>query len=94
MTAGELRTLATLLSELGSSNFRTAVSANFGNLTDDAVVALDVVAMLFPASAPFAIAAEVLLELAAYWAPSIHLAPDQNPVADAQMTPTRGGRRG
>jgi len=94
MTAGELRTLAALIGELGSSNFRTAVSANFGNLADDAVVALDIVAMLFPPTAPFAVAAEVLLELAAYWAPSIHLAPDPNPMADAQTTLARGGCRG
>ena len=31
MTAGELRTLAALIGELGSANFRTAVSAKFGN---------------------------------------------------------------
>jgi hypothetical protein len=48
MTAGEVRTLAALIGELGSTNFSAAVSANFGNLTDDAGVALDVVAVLFP----------------------------------------------
>ena len=32
MTAGEVRMLATLVGELGSANFRTAVGANFGNL--------------------------------------------------------------
>jgi hypothetical protein len=92
MTAGELRTLAALVGELGSTNFSTAISANFGNLTDDVEVALDVVAVLFPPSAPFDVAAGVLLELAAYWAPSIHVAPDPNPIVDAQTTPTRAGR--
>lgn len=76
VTAGELRTFTALIGELGSTNFRTAVSASFGNLADDAEVALDVVALLFPPSAPFDVAAGVLLELAAYFAPSIHLAPD------------------
>ena len=76
MTAGEVRTLATLVSELGSANFKTAVSANFGNLADDSEVALDVVAVLFPPSAPFDVAAGVLLELAVYFAPSIHWTPD------------------
>jgi hypothetical protein len=92
MTAGELRTRAALVGELGSTNFSTAISANFGNLTDDAEVALDVVAVLFPPSAPFDVAAGVLLELAAYWAPSIHVTPDPNSIADAQTTPTRAGR--
>jgi hypothetical protein len=92
MTAGEVRILATLVSELGSTNFRTAVSANFGNLADDAEVALDVVAVLFPPSAPFDVAASVLIELAAYWAPSIHITADPNPMLDAQTTLTRGGR--
>jgi hypothetical protein len=92
MTAGQVRTLATLVSELGSANFRTAVSANFGNLADDAEVALDIVAVLFPPSAPFDVAASVLIELAAYWAPSIHITADPNPMVDAQTTRTRGGR--
>jgi hypothetical protein len=92
MTAGEVRMLATLVSELGSTNFRAAISANFGNLADDAEVALDVVAVLFPPSAPFDVAAGVLLELALYWAPSIHITPDPNPIADAQTTMTRAGR--
>ena len=92
MTAGELRTLSTLIGELGSTNFRTAVSAQFGNVTDDAEVALDVVAMLFPPSAPFVVVAGVLLEIAAYCAPSIHLTPDPNPMVDAQTTLSRGGR--
>ena len=90
MTAGEVRMLATLVSELGSANFRTAVSAN--NLADDAEVALDVVAVLFPPSAPFDVAAGVLLEIAAYWAPSIHITPDPNPIVDAQTTLARSGR--
>lgn len=92
MTAGEIRTLAALIGELGSTNFNTAVSANFGNLADDAEVALDVVAVLFPPSAPFDVAASVLLELAAYWGPSIHITPDPNPIVDAQTTLTRAGR--
>ena len=92
MTAGELRILAALIGELGSANFKTAVSAQFGNVTNDAEVALDVMAMLFPPSAPFVIAAGVLLEIAAYCAPSIHLAPDPNPIVDAQTTLTRAGR--
>jgi hypothetical protein len=92
MTAGEVRALAALIGELGSKNFSTAISANFGNLTDDAQVALDVVAVLFPPSAPFDVAAGVLLELAAYYAPSIHVTPDPNPVVDAQTTLTRTGR--
>ena len=53
MTAGEVRMLATLVGELGSTNFSAAISANFGNLADDAGVALDVVAVLFPPSALF-----------------------------------------
>ncbi|HTZ68602.1 MAG TPA: hypothetical protein VMB83_14290 [Roseiarcus sp.] len=92
MTAGELRTLAGLIGELGSANFGTAVGARFGNLAADAEVALDVVAVLFPASAPFDVAAGVLLELAAYLAPSIHVTPDPNPIADAQTTLGRAGR--
>jgi hypothetical protein len=48
--------------------------------------------MLFPPSAPFAVAAGVLLELAVYWAPSIHLAPDAEPMVDAQTTLSRAGR--
>jgi hypothetical protein len=92
MTAGELRTLAALVGELGSAHFQTAISADFGNLADDAEVALDVVAMLFPPSAPFDVVAGVLLELAAYWAPSIHITADPNPIADAQTTQTRAGR--
>jgi hypothetical protein len=92
MTAGELRTLATLVGELGSTNFRTAIGANFGNLADDAEVALDVVALLFPPSAPFDVAAGVLLEIAAYWAPLIHITADPNPIVDAQTTLTRAGR--
>ena len=92
MTAGELRTLVALIGELGSTTFRTAVSASFGNLADDAEVALDVVALLFPPSAPFDVAADVLLELAAYFAPSIHLAPDPDPMVDAQTTLSRSGR--
>jgi hypothetical protein len=92
MTAGEVRTLAALVGEFGSTNFQTAISANFGNLADDAEVALDVVAVLFPPSAPFDVAAGVLLELAAYWAPSIHVRPDPNPIVDAQTTATRAGR--
>jgi hypothetical protein len=92
MTAGEVRTLAALIGELGSTNFSTAVNANFGNVTDDAQVALDVVAVLFPPSAPFDVAASVLLELAVYYAPSIHVTPDLNPIVDAQTTQTRAGR--
>ena len=92
MTVGELRTLTALVGELGSTNFRTAISANFGNLADDAEVALDIVAPLFPPSAPFDVVAGVLLELAAYWAPSIHITADPNPIVDAQTTLTRGGR--
>ena len=92
MTAGEVRTLAALVGELGSTNFSAAVSANFGNLTDDAEVALDVVAVLFPPSAPFDVAASVLIELAAHWAPSIHITADPNPIVDAQTTLTRAGR--
>ena len=92
MTVGELRTLASLVGELGSTNFSTAISANFGNLTDDAQVALDVVAVLFPPSAPFDVVAGVLLELAAYYAPSIQVTPDPNPIVDAQTTQTRAGR--
>jgi hypothetical protein len=92
MTAGEVRTLATLIGELGSTNFQTAIGANFGNLDDDAEVALDVVAVLFPPSAPFDIAAGVLLEVAAYWAPSIHVTPDPDPIVNAQTTQTRAGR--
>ena len=92
MTAGELRTLTALVGELGSTNFTTTISANFGNLTDDAEVALDVVAVLVPPSAPFVVAAGVLLEIAAYWAPSIHITADPNPIADAQTTLTRAGR--
>jgi hypothetical protein len=79
MTAAELRTLAALIGELGSANFTTAVSAQFGNVTNDAEVALDVVAILFPPSAPFVVAAGVLLEIAAYSAPSIHITADPNP---------------
>jgi hypothetical protein len=92
MTAGEVRTLAALIGELGSANFSTAISANFGNLADDAQVALDVVAVLFPPSAPFDVVAGVLLELAAYYAPSIQVTPDPNPIVDAQTTQTRAGR--
>ena len=92
MTAGELRTLAALIGELGSTNFTTAISANFGNLADDAEVALDVVAVLFPPSAPFDVAAGVLLELAVYCAPFIHITGDPNPIADAQTTLSRAGR--
>jgi hypothetical protein len=92
MTAGEVRTLAALIGELGSTNFQTAIGANFGNLDDDAEVALDVVAVLFPPSAPFDIAAGVLLEVAAYWAPSIHVTPDPDPIVNAQTTQTRAGR--
>jgi hypothetical protein len=92
MTAGELRTLAALIGELGSANFTTAVSAHFGNVTNDAEVALDIVAMLFPPSAPFVVAAGVLLEIAAYFAPSIHITADPNPIVDAQTTLTRAGR--
>ena len=92
MTAGELRMLASLVGELGSTNFATAISANFGNLADDAEVALDVAAMLFPPSAPFDVAAGILLEIAAYYAPSIHITPDPNPIADAQTTLARAGR--
>src|SRR5260370_15673943 len=88
MTAGEVRTLATLIGELGSTNFRTAISANFGNLADDAEVALDIVALLFPPSAPFDVVAGVLLELAAYWAPSIHITADPNPIVHAPTTLT------
>ncbi|MGB7973622.1 MAG: hypothetical protein WCF81_04580 [Roseiarcus sp.] len=92
MTAGELRILAALIGELGSANFTTAVSAQFGNVTDDAEVALDVVAVLFPPSAPFVVAAGVLLEIATYWAPSIHITADPNPIVDAQTSLTRAGR--
>src|ERR1700739_1215857 len=92
MTAGEVRTLAALVGELGSTNFQKAISANLGNLADDAEVALDVVAVLFPPSAPFDVAPGVLLELAAYWAPTIHVTPDPNPIVDAQTTLTRTGR--
>jgi hypothetical protein len=92
MTAGELRTLAALIGELGSANFTTAVGAQFGNLADDAEVTLDVVALLFPPSAPFDVAAGVLLELAVYCAPLIHLAPDPDPMVDAQTTLSRAGR--
>jgi hypothetical protein len=92
MTAGEVRTLAALVGELGSIHFNAAISANFGNLPDDAEVALDVVAVLFPPSAPFDVAAGVLLEIAAYWAPSIHVTADPNPIADAQTSLTRAGR--
>jgi hypothetical protein len=92
MTAGEVRTLTALIGELGSTNFDAAIGANFGNLPDDAEVALDVVAVLFPPSAPFDVAAGVLLEVAAYWAPSIHVTPDPNPIVDAQTTQTRAGR--
>jgi hypothetical protein len=92
MTAGEVRMLATLVNELGSTNFRNAISAKFGNLADDAEVALDVVAVLFPPSAPFDVAAGVLIELAAYWAPTIHITADPNPIADAQTTRTRAAR--
>ena len=66
----------------------SAFSANFGNLADDAEVALDVVAVLFPPSAPFDVAAGVLIELAAYWAPFIHITADPNPIVDAQTTLT------
>jgi hypothetical protein len=92
MTAGELRTLTALIGELETTNFRTAISANFGNIADDAEVALDVVAVLFPPSAPFDVAAGVLIELAAYWAPSIHISADPNPMVDAQTTLGRAGR--
>jgi hypothetical protein len=92
MTAGELRTLGALIGELLSANFKTAVGAQFGNIADDAEVALDVVALLFPPSAPFDVAAGVLLELAVYCAPSIHLTPDPNPMVDAQTTLSRAGR--
>jgi hypothetical protein len=92
MTAGEVRTLAMLISELGSTNFSAAISANFGSLADDAEVALDVVAVLFPPSAPFDVAAGVLLELAVYCAPFIHITADPNPIADAQTTLSRAGR--
>ena len=78
--------------ELGSTNFRTAISANFGNLADDAEVALDIAALFFPPSAPFDVVAGVLLELAAYWAPSIHITADPNPIVDAQTTRTRAAR--
>jgi hypothetical protein len=92
MTVGELRTLTALVGELGSTNFTTAVGANFGNLADDAEIALDVVSVLFPPSAPFDVAAGVLLELAVYCAPSIHITADPNPIADAQTTLSRAGR--
>jgi hypothetical protein len=92
MTVGELRTLTALVGELGSTNFTTAISANFGNLADDAEIALDVVAVLFPPSAPFDVAAGVLLELAVYCAPFIHITADPNPIADAQTTLSRAGR--
>ena len=92
MTVGELRMLTALVGELGSTNFTTAISANFGNLADDAELALDVVAVLFPPSAPFDVAAGVLLELAVYCAPSIHITADPNPIADAQTTLSRAGR--
>jgi hypothetical protein len=92
MTAGEVRTLTALIGELGSTNFDAAIGANFGNLSDDAEVALDVVAVLFPPSAPFDVAAGVLLEVAAYWAPSLHVTPDLDPIVDAQTTQTRAGR--
>ena len=83
MTAGELRTLTALVGELGSTIFRTAISANFGNLADDAEVGLDVVAVLFPPSAPFAVAAGVLLELAALGAVN---SPRARPGADGRRT--------
>jgi hypothetical protein len=92
MTAAELRTLAALIGELGSANFTMAVSAQFGNVTNDAEVALDVVAILFPPSAPFVVAAGVLLEIAAYSAPSIHITADPNPIIDAQTALSRAGR--
>jgi hypothetical protein len=92
MTVGELRTLTALVGELGSTNFMTAISANFGNLADDAEIALDVVAVLFPPSAPFDVAAGVLLELAVYCSPFIHITADPNPIADAQTTLTRASR--
>jgi hypothetical protein len=50
------------------------------------------VALLFPPSAPFDVAAGVLLELAAYYAPSIQFTPDPNPMVDAQTTLSRAGR--
>ena len=34
----------------------------------------------------------VLIELAVYFAPSIHITPDPNPMVDAQTTPSRAGR--
>jgi hypothetical protein len=92
MTAGELRTLEALIDQLGSAHFKSAGSAQSGNLADDAEVALDVVAVLFAPSAPFDVAAGVLLELAACFAPSIHVTPDPNPIADAQTTLSRAGR--
>jgi hypothetical protein len=33
-----------------------------------------------------------LIELAVYWAPSIHITADPNPIVDAQTTLTRAGR--
>jgi hypothetical protein len=62
---------ATLITELGSANFGTAVSARFGNLAGDAEVAPDAAALLFSPSAPFDVVAGASLELAVFCAPSI-----------------------
>lgn len=92
ITAGQLIAAIQGLSQLGVDTSRAA-SLNLANLPADAVLGEDVlgiVAIFWPPATLLIAALAIAVELA----PLIQVDPDANPMADAQTSEGRGGRRG
>lgn len=92
VTAGQLIAAMQGLSQLGVDTSKAA-NLNLADLSADAVVGEDVlgvVAIFWPPATLLIAALEIAVELA----PLIHVQPDASPLADAQTSEGRGGRRG
>lgn len=66
---------------------------NLESLHDDTLLASDVMAIiapLWPPAALLAVALKVAYEAEPFL--DLHISPDPDPIHDAQLTPTRGGR--
>ena|SRR5271166_1507277 len=96
ITIGEINTLITVLQNLPLAQLALVAAEGGGSLSDDAILAADVLgdisALLPPPYSAITVAATVLLELAAVAMVGAHISPDQDPIHDGQTTGTYIGR--
>ena len=96
ITIGQLNALVGVVQGLPIAQFQTVLAEKGRNLSDDTVLAADVLAdvaaLLPPPLDVYAGVAATLLELASVAAVGVTITPDPLPMTDAQTTQGRGGR--